>query len=252
VSLGGEPERDDTGLPPVHIEIPDDARDLDRDVQAYRRELRALRRTRRRDRWHGSLSKDGVALPLLACCLVLALITGTLLTVFTATSNRNASLLPGSPITEPARSGAPGMVVLGNQSLPDAVLTVDGAPLPMQSLSRAMLVLVPSDCGCAGTFRWLAGVASRASASAFVIYTPATKTEVRNLYRQLGSRLGARVILAEETDNVLSPERVPTGLPADQLTAILVAPDHVATWVSQLNPRDNQALLIQGLTGQPA
>src|SRR5215475_14895632 len=105
------------------MEIPDDARDLDRDVQAYRRELRALRRSRWRSRWHRSLRRDGVALPLLACCLILALITGTLLTVFTATSNPSGTGLPSSPITEPARPGAPGMVVLGNQVLPDAVLT---------------------------------------------------------------------------------------------------------------------------------
>ena len=35
-------------------------------------------------RLHGSLAKDGIVLPLLACCLILALIAGTLLTVFTA------------------------------------------------------------------------------------------------------------------------------------------------------------------------
>ena len=41
---GSDPDRDDFGLPPVDIVIPDDARELDRDVQAYQRELRALRR----------------------------------------------------------------------------------------------------------------------------------------------------------------------------------------------------------------
>ncbi len=85
---GGEPERDDTGLPPVDIEIPDDARDLDRDVQAYYREQRAWRRQQRGRRLRGSLARDGILLPLLACCLILALITGTLLTVFTATSDQ--------------------------------------------------------------------------------------------------------------------------------------------------------------------
>ena len=92
---GGEPERDDTGLPPVDIEIPDDARDLDRDVQAYYRELRAQRRRQRRLRMHGSLARDGIVLPLLACCLILALVTGTLLTIFTATSDQNLVNVPG-------------------------------------------------------------------------------------------------------------------------------------------------------------
>lgn len=98
MNLGGEPERDDSGLPPVDIEIPDDARELDRDVQAYRRELRARRRRERRMRLHAPLTRDGVVLPLLASCLVLALIAGTLLTVFTAGPNGEGGL-PG-----PARS----------------------------------------------------------------------------------------------------------------------------------------------------
>ena len=105
---GGEPERDETGLPPVDIEIPDDARELDRDVQAYYREQRAARRQQRGLRVRGSLAKDGIVLPLLACCLILALITGTLLTVFTAAANQNLAGLPGSGQTaRPATSGAP-------------------------------------------------------------------------------------------------------------------------------------------------
>jgi hypothetical protein len=96
VNPGGEPERDEYGLPPVDIEIPDDARELDRDVQAYHRELRAERRRQRRRRLHLSLARDGIVLPLLACCLILALITGTLLTVFTATSGQELPPRPGT------------------------------------------------------------------------------------------------------------------------------------------------------------
>jgi hypothetical protein len=96
VNPGGEPERDDTGLPPVDIEIPDDARELDRDVQAYYRELRALRRHMRSVRLRGTLARDGIVLPLLACFLILALITGTLLSVFTATSGVGQNV-PGTP-----------------------------------------------------------------------------------------------------------------------------------------------------------
>ena len=247
---GGEPERDETGLPPVDIEVPDDARDLDRDVQAYRREQRALRRSVRQGRWHRVLSKDGVVLPLLACCLVLALITGTLLTVFTATSNQSLTSLPGSVTTEPATAGAPGMVLAGSLRLPAAELTVEGSQLPVQSFSRAMLVLVPPNCGCAATVRWLAEVTAKASAFAFVVFTPATRAEVQSLYRQLGRNLRQRVAPAEETDMVLSPARVPDGLPAGQLTAILVGPDHLATWVSRMSPVDSQVPLIRALTGQ--
>ncbi len=81
---GSEPDRDDFGLPPVDIEIPDDARELDRDVQAYQRELRALRRRERVSRLRGPLARDGMVLPLLAGCLILALVTSTLLIMFAA------------------------------------------------------------------------------------------------------------------------------------------------------------------------
>jgi hypothetical protein len=106
VNPGGEPERDEYGLPPVDIEIPDDARELDRDVQAYYRELRAERRRQRRRRLHLSLARDGIVLPLLACCLILALITGTLLTVFTATSGQELTPEPGTSKLAGNHSGA--------------------------------------------------------------------------------------------------------------------------------------------------
>jgi hypothetical protein len=260
VNPGGEPERDDTGLPPVDIKIPDDARDLDRDVQAYRRELRALQRGERRGRWHRSLSKDGVALPLLACCLVLALITGTLLSVFTATSDQGLIGSPGSATSPSARSGALVPPMVQNQPLPNAEIAVEGyggGTLPVSTFRNAMLVLVPAACGCAGTFRWLAGVASTADVPAYVIYTSATQKEVGQLFGALDGRLRAPaggVRLAEETDgqNLLSPDSVPVGIQAGQLTAILVGSQPTATWVSDMSPSDNRALLVQVLTGKSA
>ncbi len=95
MSRGGEPERDDYGLPPVDIEVPDDARELDRDVQMYHRELRALRRQRLLRRLGGPIARDGMVLPLLASCLALTLLAGTLLTMFTTRRDRSAGQRPG-------------------------------------------------------------------------------------------------------------------------------------------------------------
>ncbi len=81
---GGEPAHDDYGLPRVDVEIPDDARELYRDVQAYHRELRALRRHQRSDRWRAPLRRSGMIVPLIAGCLVLAMIAGMVLTMFSA------------------------------------------------------------------------------------------------------------------------------------------------------------------------
>lgn len=104
MNLGGDPGRDDFGLPPVDIEIPDDARELDRDVQAYHRELRAERRRLRARRLHGPLTRDGMVLPLLASCLVLALISGTLLTLFSA-GQADVPALPTHGAARPSATG---------------------------------------------------------------------------------------------------------------------------------------------------
>ena len=107
MNIGGDPGRDDYGLPPVEIEVPDDARELDREVQAYRRELRALR-WRRRTRWLVvPLGRDGMVLPLLAGCLALTLLAGTLLTVFS-----------GERMTPPS-------LARSSHQLPNAIVLVD-------------------------------------------------------------------------------------------------------------------------------
>src|SRR5499427_11104600 len=108
VNIGGDPGRDDFGLPPIDIEIPDDARELERDVQAYHRELRAQRWRRRTHRLALPLTRDGLVLPLLAGCLALTLLAGTLLTVFSSTEMTAPSL---------GRSG---------RQLPDAIVLVAG------------------------------------------------------------------------------------------------------------------------------
>ena len=84
MNQGGDTGHDDYGLPRVDIQIPDDARELDRDVQAYHRELRALRRHERSMRWRAPLRRSGMIVPLIAGCLVLAMVAGMVLTMFSA------------------------------------------------------------------------------------------------------------------------------------------------------------------------
>ncbi|MBO0831820.1 MAG: hypothetical protein J2P28_17525 [Actinobacteria bacterium] len=258
---GGEPERDDTGLPPVDIEIPDDARDLDRDVQAYHRELRAVRRHDRRTRWHPSLSRDGLVLPLLACCLILALITGTLLTVFTATSGQGLYPRGGATAGHPSApgrsasgqpditstSGAP-LGVTGR--LPLATLEVRGTPpVAVRSLRRAMLLLVPADCACASTLNRLAGAARQANATAYLVYTPATQLAIEQLYSRLDSQAQAALMLAQDQANVLtSSANLPVGILSTRLTAILISPARTAAYVSDPTA-DEQTSLIRAMTG---
>ncbi len=251
VSPGSEPGRDDNGLPPVDVEIPDDARELDRDVQAYRRELRATRRQERRNRWHRSLGKDGIVLPVLACCLILALIAGTLLTVFTA-SDQGLTGMPGSGTNSGLQAGpgrgVPQIVAAG--SLPRADITVDGvAQIRLDALSKAMLVLVPPGCDCGSTLAWLADVAASAhTTEAYVIYNQQTELEVQQLYGELTIHGRDALTLADDTHNVLtSRDSFPAGVSPTRLTAVLVAPDRTVKYASNLNPSDSEAGLIQAI-----
>jgi hypothetical protein len=235
VNPGGEPERDDTGLPPVDIEIPDDARELDRDVQAYFRELRAERRRQRRRRMHGGLTRDGVVLPLLACCLILALITGTLLTVFTATSDQNVVTPPTSG-TSTGRSSPPGTSPPASSSasasagqsaagpgltgrtvrLPDASLVVNGQPLFVRGLIETLLVLIPPRCRCVAAVGRLASLGARGGT--VLVGTPGTIAEAQRLQSRLNPSVSTNVMAGLDAHGVLLK-----AVPAAGLTTVVIS-----------------------------
>src|SRR5262249_31149551 len=102
VSFASEPGRDDGNLPPVNVVIPDDARELDRDVLAYRREIRAMRRRQRILRPFQpfrtqDLGGHAAVIPLIAICLAVCLVGGALLSVATM-----------SPASAPTLNGGQG------------------------------------------------------------------------------------------------------------------------------------------------
>jgi hypothetical protein len=273
VNPGGEPERDDTGLPPVDIEIPDDARDLDRDVQAYYRELRAQRRRQRGRRlgWP-LLAKDGIVLPLLACCMILALITGTLLTVFTATSDQTGTDLPAkataagtgsaardragtsdsaarpaSPSTSSAGSAAAAARAAGiapsSVPLPAVSLPVTGLPpVSLPALSGTMLVLVPPHCQCIRALRWLVGIGARAGAPTYLVATAGTRPEVLRLYGELGGSLARFAGVAQDAGGVLSAT-----YPARGLSAILVSTSKSVSTAINVSTSGNSAAIAQAI-----
>jgi hypothetical protein len=69
--------------PPLDIQIPDDARELDRDVLAYHREVRARRRRRRLRKLTAPFAGQGAIMPLLASILAVCLVAGAMLSVAT-------------------------------------------------------------------------------------------------------------------------------------------------------------------------
>jgi len=207
VNIGGDPGRDDYGLPPVDIEIPDDARELDRDVQAYHRELRARRRHRRTRKLAAPLIRDGMVLPLLAGCLALTLLAGTLLTVFSGA--QLTAWPPGRP----------------SQRLPNASVLVDGQKAPLRHLRGLVLALVPPRCGCKD-LRQLAAEAVSAAVPIYVVGTRGARAAA--LIKQAQLRDAHAV---EDTQDALTSAYHPAILTAvlvriDGSVADVVEPDH--------------------------
>lgn len=202
---GGKPDRDDFGLSPAGFQIPDDARELDRDVQAYQRELRALHRRLRLRRLLAPLGGHGLVMPVIASCLALTLLAGTFLTVFTASQ---AGWDSGAATQESA-SGRIG------QPLPDAAVFIDGTGTILTSLQSAVLAVVPPGCRCTAALRRLAGQAAGAQAFFYLIAMKGAR--VSGLSRLPGLH-AART--GEDPGNVLASAYHLSGL-----TAILVRAD---------------------------
>ncbi|MGH3259565.1 MAG: hypothetical protein ACRDOU_29890 [Streptosporangiaceae bacterium] len=93
--------------PPLDVQIPDDARELDRDVLAYHRELRARRRRSRLRRLTSPFAGQGTILPLLASILAVCLVAGAMLSVATF-----------SPATAPATRPHPTRAASSSQPAP--------------------------------------------------------------------------------------------------------------------------------------
>jgi hypothetical protein len=226
VNPGGGPDRDDAGLPRVDVEIPDDARELDRDVQAYHRELRAQRRRRRSGRLHLAMSRDGMVMPLLICCLVFALITGTLLTFFTSTSIDPAGLPgrsnQGGPEGKPPSSGAATPArptATPAPGLANAPVQVGGQPQQVGDLRRAILLVAPAACGCDATISEIGGLAAAAHETVYLV-----SAEPDAITPGPGIR--------PATDE--SGELTGTLYPHAGLTAILVTPSGLVSYAQEL------------------
>ena len=203
---GGEPAHDDYGLPRVDVEIPDDARELYRDVQAYHRELRAIRRHQRSDRWRAPLRRSGMVVPLIAGGLVLAMIAGMVLTMFSAnpffasfagetpnpgvTHNGRASG-PAGPASQTPGSSATGTPATETPAtgpsrttsllLPDKTISVSGKRVALRGLTGTALAVVPANCGCARVVRQLLAQAMAAGITVYLVGRKGSLTKLRNL-----------------------------------------------------------------------
>ena len=218
MSFASEPERDDGSLPPVNIVIPDDARELDRDVLAYRREMRALRRRQRRRRllrpFNGPGGGPAAIVPLIALCLAIALVGGSLLAVLTTGPIEQDSTL--TPSATPHATGAAAALT----TLPAGSVRLDGKTSePVRSLVSSAIVLVPDDCGCGQSLIRLAGQAHAAGARVYFVGSGVPSAQLM----AETAEYGGDAVAADDADGVLTDAYHPAGL-----TVLLVFSDATA------------------------
>ena len=218
MSFASEPGRDDGNLPPVNIVIPDDARELDRDVLAYRREMRAKRRRQRFLRFFRpfrtpEFGGHAAAIPLIAICLAICLVGGALLSV--------ATMSPASAPTLGAQGTAQPAVPTGElTALPGGSVQLAGRAVPVRSLTSSVIALVPANCDCGLGLQRLAGQAVDAHVKLYFAAGGQTAGQLAALTTRYGDRAATAVT---DYDNVLTTAYRPNGL-----TVLLVFKDATA------------------------
>ncbi len=247
MNQGGEPGHDDFGLPRVDIQIPDDARELDRDVQAYHRELRALRRHQRSLRWRTPLRHSGMIVPLIAGCLVLAMVAGMVLTMFSAnplfsglagerpqghqprTSGPPATGQHTTPAAPSAGGNAPGGPSTGLAArLPPGTINVAGEPINLSNVVGA-LAIIPAHCECARAVRRLVKQAMAVGVTVYLVGKRSSLTELNRLAPDAAA--GGTAFVAIDADSVLNKAYQAKGL-----TVVLVDSQHTVRSAGALAP----------------
>jgi len=238
VSFASEPGRDDGNLPPVNVVIPDDARELDRDVLAYRRELRARRRRQRLMRLSRpfrlpEFGGHAAIIPLIATCLAISLVGGALLSVVTMSPASAPTL--SAPRTSSQPSGSPGDLT----ELPAGTVQVNGRTVPVRSLVTSAIALVPANCDCGAELGRLGGQAVAAHVSLYFAGAGQVIPQLPALVNRYGD--GAAVAAADN-DDVLTAAYRPAGL-----TVLLVFKDATAEVLRTLPANSQLALALREL-----
>jgi hypothetical protein len=239
LSFASEPERDDGSLPPVNIVIPDDARELDRDVLAYRREMRARRRRQRLMRLLRPFNRSGLGgptalVPLIALCLALALVGGALLSVVTM-NPANAPTVTSTP-TSPQADLPSGLT-----TRPTGHVLIAERAVLVRSLVRSVIALVPADCACEQQWDRLEGQAVAADVPLYFVATGQQRAAETTQY------VYGRAVAADDADGVLANAYRPDGL-----TVLLVYSDAEAEVDRNLGSAFQLAPVLSGLKSASA
>lgn len=224
MSFAGEPERDDGNLPPVNIVVPDDARELDRDVLAYHREQRARRRRQRWARIFGPLTRNEVGghaaiLPLIVTIVALSMLAGAMLSVIT--------ISPASAPTVSQPPAASGALGASPTPLPAGTVRLDGRTVQVRSLVNSVLVLVPANCQCGPTLHHVVGFTEPRHLPVYFVASGAAMPQLADLTARYGDGVAKPLY---DTGDVLGAAFHPVGV-----TYLLVHYDATASVLRNLS-----------------
>lgn len=202
--LGHDPEWNDGDLPEVDVEIPDDISELDREVQAYHRELRQRRRQRLFARLmpgYRRLGPFGVLGPVVAIALLATAVFGSMTSLLGPRAADDANGTSGAPDGQLAREEGAG------RPLPNTEVVVDGAHQRLPDLRSAVVLAVPEHCQCAAS---VDAVTSTAQQTDVDVYLSGEHDEIR----ALAKREGNYPHVVDEASRALADRYQPAGLSA--------------------------------------
>lgn len=215
--MGLAGDHDDYGLPKVDVVVPDDARELDRDVIAYRRELRQQRRRERWRRLGSPFTRYGLAAPFIASAVLIALISGVLMTVISPRPNPRAAQVPptGPQRLGPGDEGGPlpaGDVIFRHRRVPvSELVNVAG-----------IVLVVPPECRCDADAQNAIRQAAGQRLQVWLVADDRADGDDAEVSRLTTATAPGGALVADDPDRVLSTTYEVTGL-----TAVLVRTDRV-------------------------
>ncbi|QXJ24032.1 hypothetical protein AGRA3207_005279 [Actinomadura graeca] len=206
----GDPEPDDYGLPRVDVVVPDDARELERDMVAYRREERRRRRRERRRRILRPVTRFGVAIPIIAGALLIALLSGALMTAFgpRPAPRPTAAQLAPRPSASPGRIG--GLLPAGQVDL----VAREHAPQPLEDVRPGVIGIVPPGYRCEPVVAELAGKTEAYDLNFWLVADPRAAAgrrglSIKDLKACAGTAHNGTPLILEDRKAILATAYVP-------------------------------------------
>jgi hypothetical protein len=215
--VGLHGDHDDYGLPKVDVVVPDDARELDRDVIAYRRELRQQRRRARWQRLGRPFTRYGIAAPFIASAVLIALISGVLMTVISPRPNpRMVQVPPTGP--QRLRPGDVG----GDLPAGNVIFRHKRVPVPELVNVAGVVLVVPRECHCDAAARGIIRQAGDQRLQVWLVADDRADGADGDVGRLADGAAPGAALVADDPDRVLSSTYRATGL-----TAVLVRTDRI-------------------------